>query len=68
MARPKERCETSWWHYSSGGDLILIGSLPLFQPDVPVLEFVSSAEDYEKLETGIIPRAKVNNLRRNFDS
>lgn len=48
--------------------LILIGSLPLFQPGVPVLEFMSSARDYGESETGIISRNKVNNhLCRNFD-
>ncbi|TGZ49068.1 hypothetical protein DBV15_06008 [Temnothorax longispinosus] len=46
------------WHYLSEGVSILIGSLPLFQPGVPVLEFVSSAEDYGQSETGIISRNK----------
>lgn len=57
------------WYYLSEGVSILIGSLPLFQPGVPVLEFVSSAEDYGESETGIISRNKVTNYpRRNFDS
>lgn len=59
IARPKER-ETSVALFKRRS-LILIGSLPLFQPGVPLLEFVSSAEDYGESETGIVPRNEVNN-------
>lgn len=59
IARSKEK-ETSVALFKRRS-LILIGSLPLFQPGVPLLEFVSSAEDYGESETGIVPRNEVNN-------
>lgn len=65
IALPKEK-ETGSVALFKGRSLILIGSLPLFQPGVPVLEFVSSAEDYGESETGIIPRNKVNYLCRDL--
>lgn len=63
IARSKEK-ENSTALFR-GRSLILIGSLPLFQP---VLEFVSLVGDYGESETGIIPRNKANNYPcRDFD-
>lgn len=69
IARPKDKeRDLGGIIQEKGTASILIGSLPLFQPGVPALEFVSSAVDYGESETGIIPRNEANNyLCRTFD-